>query len=435
MTTAFLGGLGRYFESYAYGNASFAELVGHWAAAAAEGAGPPLDLPVWADAWLRTTGVDTLDVAGRPPQAMIVKRAGSSASPRTHQVEVAAVGADGSLSPRQPVRLVDDLSPVTVPGDSVLVLPDVGDATWAKIRFGAGGWAALRRALPRLRDESAQVVAFNAIRDAVRDAELDPAEALEMIVESLPRVASDLIVGQLLGFALDQLAGPYAAPNDRAPRTARVHDLAVALMQRATVGSDRQLVGLRAAIRSAADERMLRRWLGGGLPLGVNTDPELRWSLVRRIVALTGDQAVLDEATRADRSAAGRVHAAWCRAATPDPAAKQEAWALIMQPSSLSAYELYATAEGFFEPGQSELTATYAERYFAEIAGTADFRTGWMLGELAVKAFPASAVSARTVALAVAFLEADRAAPPIRRAVIDGTDKLRRASTALNRFG
>ncbi len=431
---AFFGGLGRYFDAYAYGNASFADLIGHWAAASASGSDPGLDLPAWADAWLRTTGVDTLDVAGRAPQMMIVKRSGAGISPRIHQVEVAAVDATGALSPRQPVRLVDALTPVGVPVGSDLVLPDAGDATWAKIRFGAGGWAALRRALPRLRDESAQVVAFNALRDAVRDAELDPAEAFAVVVESVPHVGSELIVGQVLGFALDQLAGPYAKPTDRAERTGRVHDVALSVMERAAVGSDRQLVALRVALRSAVDDRVLRRWLDRGLPLGVSMDPELRWSLVRRIVALTGDHAVLDAATAADRSTAGRVHAAWCRAATPDPEAKRSAWALITQPSSLSAYELYATAEGFFEPGQSELTEAYVERYFAEIAATAAFRTGWMLGELATKAFPASAVSPPALALAEAFLATDGIAPPIRRAVVDATDKLRRALVALNRF-
>lgn len=66
-----------------------------------------------------------------------------------------------------------------------------------------------------------------------------------------------------------------------------------------------------------------------------------------------------------DRSAVGRVHRARALAGLPDPGAKAVAFALVMHPSELSAYEVYATAEGFFRPEQQELTAPYVDRYFA----------------------------------------------------------------------
>ena len=47
-------GLRSYFHTHAYGNATFADLIGAWTAAGAT------DMATWADAWLRTSGLDTL---------------------------------------------------------------------------------------------------------------------------------------------------------------------------------------------------------------------------------------------------------------------------------------------------------------------------------------------------------------------------------------
>jgi aminopeptidase N len=101
----------------------------------------------------------------------------------------------------------------------------------------------------------------------------------------------------------------------------------------------------------------------------------------------------------------------------------------LTQPSELSAYELYATAEGFFLPWQHELTEPYVRRYFGEIARTAEFRTGWALGRTALLAFPTSAPPSALDWAEAAVGKPDLAAP-IRRSMADGTDELRRALNA-----
>ena len=58
--SVFLAGLGIYFDRYGFGNATFSDLIECWSAAGA------VNLTAWADGWLRTTGMDTLDVAGEP---------------------------------------------------------------------------------------------------------------------------------------------------------------------------------------------------------------------------------------------------------------------------------------------------------------------------------------------------------------------------------
>ena len=200
-------------------------------------------------------------------------------------------------------------------------------------------------------------------------------------------------------------------------------------------GSDRQLAVFRLAVRSSADPGELRAWLNRrGLPAGLELDTELAWSIVDRLAVLTGDAEVIEQQLATDPSAAGRAHAAQARAGRPDPRGKQTAWRLLMQPSDLSAYELYATAGGFFQPSQDGICEPYAHRYFDEIGATADFRSGWALGQIALYAYPTPHSEPAIVARADACLDRTELAAPLRRSIVDGTDKLRRAWVSRTRF-
>ena len=433
---AFLAGLRGYFSDFAYGNATFADLIAHWTASVGESDDRhhPVDLQAWAQSWLRTAGMDTLDVLESPPQIMINRLPSPDGSTRPHRIVVGSVDHSGAVTAVQELDVVDDREVLTVPSDSALVIPDVTDSTWAKIRFGHEGWRRLAPVLGSITDEPASVVIHNAVRDAVRDAQLAPAEALDLLGASLPSTRSEVIVTQLLAFAADQLAGPYSPVGERPARLARVHDLATMIMDRSESASDRQLAAFRACVHTSVDDQLLRGWHDEThLPPGLDLDPELLWIVVRQIVLLTGDDTLIDAALGRDPSASGRHHAAQARASIPSPAAKEAAWRLLMQPSELSAYELYATAESFFDPRQTALTAAYVPRYFAEIGATADFRSGWALGGVATRAFPSTAATPETVRLAEQALGRDLAAP-VRRALVDATDRLRRAVVSLARF-
>ena len=426
----FLGGLRDYIGRHAYGNATFADLLDAWTRAGAE------DLPAWAGAWLSTTGMDTLDVEHDDAGVRVVGTAAGQEPVRPHTVQVGLVDETGTLTVLDPVDVGAEPSVVVpVASPAVLVTPDATDLAWAKLRFGPDGWQRVLTALPRLTDDTAAVPVWNAVRDAVRDATLDPAYALEIVEAALPSAPADIVVFSVLGFALDQLAGVYAPVGERAARADRVRRVAWTIANAAGPRTDRQLVAFRQAVRAETDPDRLRRWYAGrDLPEGVTTDPELVWTVVERWCTLQTGTDLLDDALAADPSASGRVHAARARARRPDPAAKEAAWRLLVEPSSVGAYELYATGEGFWDASQSELTAPYVARYFAEIGATATFREGWALGEVARQAFPRTAVTPEAVALAEDALRGGLAAQ-VHRAVTDGTDRLRRAVESLSRWG
>ena len=432
----FLDGLRDYIGRHAYGNATFADLLDAWTRAGAE------DLPAWAGAWLSTTGMDTLDVEHDDAGVRVVATAPTGepldgpGEQRPHTVQVGLVDETGTLTVLDPVDVGAEPSAVVpVASPAVLVTPDATDLAWAKLRFGPDGWQRVLTALPTLTDDTAAVGVWNAVRDAVRDASLDPAYALEIVEAALPSAPADIVVFSVLGFALDQLAGAYAPMGERAARAARVDRVAWAIADAAGPGTDRQLVAFRQAVRAEPDPDRLRAWyVGRDLPEGVEMDAELVWSVVERWCALQTGTDLLDDAIAADPSASGQVHAARARARRPDPAAKEAAWRLLTEPSSVGAYELYATGEGFWDAGQTDLTAPYVARYFAEIGATATFREGWALGEVAAQAFPRTAVSAQAVELAEDALRGGLAAQ-VHRAVTDGTDRLSRALESLRRWG
>jgi aminopeptidase N len=377
----FLTGLRSYIARHAWGNTALADLLAAWTDAGGR------DLERWAADWLQTAGLDTIDVIAQPGR--VVRKPAPGGAGRRHALSVVSVDSDGALTQLGGLTLADEPIPLTVPADSGLVVPDATDATWAKIRFGPDGWTELASVLPRISDEPVLVVIANAIRDAVRNSELAPSVALDLILDGMAHVAEESIVDALVRFAADQLAGPYAPPIERATRLARVAQTATDLLRGAPPGSDRQLVAFRLVVRCTSDQVLLRHWFDGRqLPPGMVLDPELAWHLVQRLAALDPDPNPIETALARDPSAAGRVSAARARATLGRADTKAQAWLSLMQPSDLSAYEVYAVAEGFFGGNQTELTKEYVGRYFTEIGATETFRSGWALGEVAARAYP-----------------------------------------------
>ncbi|HEX3336021.1 MAG TPA: aminopeptidase N [Jatrophihabitans sp.] len=420
----FLGGLRRYIERHASGNADFADLAASWSVAGAE------DLDAWLDAWLRTSGLDELSVAGTD----IVRRS-PSGPPRTHAIAVAALAADGRELASARISVREDRTPTGLGPDGFL-LPDSADESWAKLVLIPDAWAAMPRMLIGIEDARSRVAIWNALQLAVADAEVDPALAMDIVSVALPAETDDAVIGVVGRWARRTVAGCCLSEPARPAALTRFAGAMLAVVDGAEPSSGRQLAAARTVIGATSDPRRLRAWLdGAAAPPGLLIDTELRWAILHRL-ALLGDlgEDEIGQAAAADRSSHGAVHAARCRAARPDAGAKRAAWAAIMTDANRSNYELYALAEGFWDPDHRHLTDPYVARYFDEIAATADLRRGWVVDRLALLAYPWTAVAADTVARTDALLENHDLHSGIRRCIIDAGDDLRRALSARERF-
>jgi aminopeptidase N len=424
----FFGGLRDYFAQHSYGNAEFGDLMRAWTAAGAR------DLDTWAAQWLRTSGLDTLSAHAVDGKVM-VRRSVTGGVSRPHAVRVAAFDTTGARVLDEPITITEDLVMLDSAQPVRLVVADGADDTWAKIR--TGDWSAVHELLPLISDDATRVVLYNSIRDAVRDAELDPALALAMLLDALQSEPQDLVVAEMFRFATLYLAGPYSPAHQRVARCHQIAASASSVLAAAGPGSDAQLETARALIHATDDHSLLRDWLDeSAVPSGLRMDAELRWAVLCRLAALgRASEIEIGAELSRDPSTSGVVHAARARALRPDVGAKQAAWQLLTEPNSMPAYELYATAEGFFHPDQDELTAGYVTRFFTEIPATAQHRTGWALAKIVLLSYPTTATSATTLGLAERALANTTLDSGVRRSLVDGTDVLRRAVRSLERYG
>jgi aminopeptidase N len=106
----------------------------------------------------------------------------------------------------------------------------------------------------------------------------------------------------------------------------------------------------------------------------------------------------------------------------------------MMRDAERPNYELYALAEGFWQPDQLAITEGYVERFFDEIAATAKLRSGWVVEILARRAYPWPVIDATTVAATERLLADEQLDSRIRRSVVDAGDDLRRALAARTRY-
>jgi aminopeptidase N len=426
----FFTGLRAYFAEHAYGNAAFGDLLGAWVGAGAEG------LPGWADAWLRTSGLDVLTTR-RQDGRLLLARGASDGPERPHAVTVSGWDSVGHQTLQTLVRLDAGVPALVVDTDAEVsfALADSLDQTWAKIRFD-GGFPSARAAFGRLTDVSNRVVVYNALRDAVRDAELDPGEALGLLLETLPTEPDDLVLAELLRFATAELSGVFTPAEARPLRRRSIADCAAALLDTATAGSDRQLVAARALVAAGPSDRSFAGWLiGDDVPPGLAIDAELRWAVVERLAAWSAlDEADIASELEGDRSAAGVVHAARARAYLPTPEAKQAAWRLLVGTGATPAYELYAIAEAFFEPSQNDLTEPYVSRFLSEMPATASHRHGWSLSRIIRLAFPTSHAGEELLRGTDALIADPALDPAVRRSLVDAADVARRALRSIRRY-
>jgi len=416
----FLVGVRDYFARHAFGNAEMADLVAAW-----ERAGG-IDLSSWTQAWLTTTGMDEV-VAGDGALTLVAPASGGR---RTHSVSVAQLSPDGRQRALIPVRLGDEPVPLGAGGGWV---PDALDETWARTRPDLD-WG--RQRIAPVEQPATRVVLYNALRDGVRNAAIDPALALEVLERELPEEPDDLIVGRLLTFAAGSLAGAYSPWPARAARRDRVAALARGVLDDSAPGSDRQLTALRGYLMVAPDEALLERWLAGrDVPAGLDLDDDLRWLCVQRAVMLGGPEQLIADQLVEDPSTAGRTAAVRARALVPTLEAKRGALDVVIGSAHERAYDVYATAEGLFAADDPTLVEPLVAPFFAGLARTAAFRTGWALTRAAELAFPRALPSAATLAAAEAALGDEALPGALRKPLLDGVDAVRRALASLRLYG
>jgi aminopeptidase N len=450
---AFLAGVNEFIARHRFGNAELADLLD------ALGRASGRDVHGWAARWLRTSGVDTVRAEmaaedGRLVAADVV-HSGSPGDPgalRPHRIRVGlydleSAGTDGArrlvLRDRLDADLAPDgASPARTPLPELigarrpdLVLPNDGDLGYVKVRLDERSWEAVSAALSTVEEPLTRALLWITARDLVRDAELPAADFLGLVEAHLPAEPVVAIVENVLTVARQEMADRFLPPARRPAAVAGLAAVCREILGR-TDDEGRRLTAVRSLIRCSETSEELAalriRLRTGRAPGGPEPylDPELRWAALLRLCAggAAGDPEIAAELAR-DPSAIGERSAARCRAALPDPAAKEEAWRRLFTEGALSNRLLTATAEGFWQPGRSGPVTGFVDRFFTEAPG-AGRRGPAVAGILGRTLFPAHAATPETVAAAEACLTREDLTAALRRALTDQLDDLRRAVRA-----
>ncbi|MFE1173762.1 aminopeptidase N [Streptomyces sp. NPDC058773] len=441
----FLTGINEHFARHRFGNATLADFLDSLARATDR------DVHAWAARWLRTTGVDTLTPAVREAAdgnwSVSVEPAGSADGTRPHRLTIGLYDHDrttpGRLVPREPLSwdVPDTGTHRATGGRPALLLLNDQDLTYAKVRLDPVSWDTLLGALSGLPDPLTRAVAWNAARDMVRDGELAPTAYLDAARAHLPHETDLALVQGVLAFARTEIADRYLPPAERHLALTTLTALSRDILRR-TEGPEHgseaglRLTAVRAFIDSATTPEGIQDWLDdGSVPGGPRLDPELRWRILGRLATLGATpldelRAAIDAELARDPSAAGREGAARCRAALPDPAAKQAAWDALFTTDGdavLSNYLFTATATGFWAPEQHDLLRPYVARYFTDVPALAAARGPALAAAAGRYAFPATVVEDDTRRLGEACLTDRDPVPALRRRLLDQLDDLRRA--------
>ncbi|MFD9357936.1 aminopeptidase N [Streptomyces sp. NPDC060031] len=442
----FLAGINTHFARHKFANASLADFVDSLAAHTDR------DVHAWAEAWLRTTGIDTLTPrieesaggsggdggsGGAAGWTLTVDRQGS----RPHRIAASLHdhAPDGALELRETLDLdipTDEILSVSGPRPALLVLND-GDLTYAKVRLDEDSLDTALRGLSRIADPLTRAVVWNSLRDMVRDGELAPEDYLATAGAHVPAEDDLAIVQGVLTFARTQVADRYVAPEQRAAALTVITSIARDLLRRTEDGSNPglRLAAVRVFIDSATQPDTLTAWLAdGAVTGGPELDPELRWRILARLSVLGAvGEAEIDAALAADPSATGEEGAARCRAALPTAQAKEAAWQRLFHDDTLSNYLFTATAQGFWQPEQADLVRGYVTRYYPEAVSLAA-RRGPAIGEAAGRwAFPGHAVDEANLQAGHACLTTPDLLPSLRRKLADHLADLTRALHVRNR--
>ena len=416
---AFVAGLRQYFAEHAWGNATLRDLVSHLAAASGR------DLDTWVTGWLETAGTDQLSLA-RSDGGLVLNADGPGGrEPRTHVLAVGAYAGSADRLDRQSLVTVEVRGRATplpreLESADLLLLNDE-DLTFAGVLPDAASLSALVESAPLLPRAISRAVAVQTMWDALVVGAV-PAEAfVHCATGVLRRETADAVVEPFLRLAV-QAADYWSPDRVRDPLLAELADTCLALAQ---PDSPRWRAAVRALARTATtDEQLaaLRRLAGD--------DVDLRWRATTREAALGRlDRAELESLTREDPDPDAWVRALAAEAAQADPAAKAAAWRAGMEDRTVPMGSLGEFASAFWQPGQREVLAPFADRYVEVLPELS--RTG-MLYAMSSSSFMFPVVGADEAGLerAVQAARRDDVSPLVGRTVEERADQVRRMLAA-----
>ena len=436
---AFFKGVEQYFTAHAYGNTEledFLEALEH-----ASGR----DLEAWSRAWLQTAGVNTLAAALEVEGGLIKSAALVQTAPaehptlRPHRLRVGLFDlVAGNVRRRQSLELDVDGATTPIPQLAGELAPDLvlvndGDLTYCKVAFDQRSLATLKGHLGHIEDPLARALAWGAVWDLARDAQLRARDFIALALDNVG-VENDPSTLQTLIGRIERAVESYSQPTHRPAVRAQLARGAQEHLARSEPGGDAQLLWALTLV-GAAREPAVVEWVRGLLdaatqPTGLTVDFNVRWSAVDAIATIgaAGDDLISRELER-DPSAEGQRRGAAARAAQPLASAKRDAWEKVIHDQTTSHAMRRAIASGFHRIDQADLLSAFVRPYFDSLLPIWESHDSDEAISIVQWMYPRAVITQEVVDATDAALAKDLPGP-VRRSLLENQDGIKRALRA-----
>ncbi len=435
----FFKGVEEYFRKHAFGNTDLKDFL----AALEEASGR--DLKEWSHAWLETAGVNTMEVVLAVDDGVITSAELRLSAPadhpmlRPHRLRVGLFDVvGGHLQRRRSVELDVERAVTPIPqlaGERMpdLVLPNDGDLTYCKVRLDGRSLETLMLHLGDIDDALARAIAWGALWDMARDAELRARDYIALSLENMEPEAEASTLESLIGRterAVDSFSEPAHRPTVRelVARAAREH------MSRSQPGGDVQLLWASTFIRTArsrADVGWVVGLLDGTTQLdGLVIDFEVRWRTIQALAVIgAADQELIAQELERDPTDEGRRRGAAALAALPFPSAKREAWNAVADGGTPSLQMKRAIAQGFHHVDHQEVLTAFVKPFFESLLTVWEANDAEAAISIVEWMYPHAVITQEVVDATDAAL-ATNLPGPIRRSLLESQDAIKRALRA-----
>lgn len=440
---AFQGGLQRFLRRYAFGNATWEELLESIGSASGR------SLTEWGRAYILRPGMPVIEprlsvTDGRIERLVLVQRPArgiSGVGPWPIRTEVIIASSSG-VQDRLPVTLTGDTTEVTAAAglpEPAWIFANAGDQAYALALLDARSVAWLEHSLGTVRDGFQRAMLWGALWDLVREAELAPGRFIDIALRELPREQDEQIASGILA-RLTRAVGGYL-PG--ATRLARLPDVEQVLL--AGAADSLRAYGIRRAhldafVRVAgtpAGITMLDSLLDADRLRGLAIGAPTRWAIVTRLVATGAPSASRRLAAQAsrDRTPEGARRAFVAGAAAPDAGVKEHYFERYFADSTLNEDWATASLGAFNAPEGRHLSMPWLRPALDSLPWIQRNRRIFFLGSW-LGAFLDGQSSQEAVDIVDRFLaERPDLAPDLRSKVLQAADELRRAVRIRARFG
>ncbi|MDB4916502.1 MAG: aminopeptidase [Gemmatimonadetes bacterium] len=364
--TAFRDGLRTYLATHAYGNATWADLLG------AVGSAGHRNLDNWGAQYIRRRGMPVLTPAVNIRDGKLVDvsvtqqgtRMLSGSAPWPVRVEL-LLGYGGDSAQRIPLELEGSVTRVAGKGRSApdFVFANAHDYGYALAHLDTRSMTWLETHIGEVKDDFLRAMLWGALWDDVRDARLDPRRFVELALRELPRETDEQIVPVILG-RVSRAVSAYvsgAARDSLLPGLERVL-LANANDPARSYGVRKNHIDTYIGLaQSPLALRTIDAYLDSAAVAGLPLRPPTRWAIVTTLVARSAATSAARYAAeiRRDSTTEGRRRAFVAGAARPDAVTKQQYWERYFGDTELNEDWVTASLRSFFDPAQDALTRQY----------------------------------------------------------------------------